>query len=133
MRLPQKPPTPPVKISGKLILRMVLTLLCIAVFMGIYFGLIAVSEATYVYIPVTQIYVALAAACAVAICVINRGFGNGLYTDPQSFIPADWDEEKKQRFIAGLPRRKKAKMILSAVILSLCVSVFADMISLYFF
>lgn len=132
LRLPQRPAPAPAKISKKLILRMLLTLVCIAIFMGIYFGLIAVSEATYTYIPVLQIYIFLAAACAVAICIINRGFGNGIYTDPQSFMPQDWDEEKKQKFISSLPRRKKAKLILSAVLLSLCISVFADIISLYF-
>lgn len=126
----QRPPLP-TKLQWRLIIRFCLALLCAGAFAAIYFGFIALSERLCIYIPILEIYCALAGACAISVCIICRGIGNGIFEHPELYVGADWDEAKKQSFMASLPRRKKAKKILSVVLFSLCISIAADFVMLY--
>lgn len=130
---PIKRPPAPTKVQWRLIIRLCLALLCAGAFMAIYFGVVALSEYLRVYIPILEIYCLLAAACAVSICVLCRGLGNGIFEHPEDYFGTDWTEEKKQKFLAGLPRRKTAKKILSVILFSLCLSIAADFVMLFFF
>lgn len=130
---PIKRPPAPTKVQWRLIIRFCTALLCAGAFMAVYFGFIALSEELHVYIPILEIYCGLAGACAIAICIVCRGLGNGIFEHPEYYYGADWDEAKKQKFTASLPKRKKAKKALSVVLFSLCLSIAADLVKLYFF
>ena len=125
---PIKRPPAPTKVQWRLIIRFCAALLCAGVFMAVYFGFIALSEELRIYIPILEIYCGLAGACAIAVCIVCRGLGNGIFEHPE-----DWNEAKRQKFMDSLPRRKRARKALSVVLFSLCLSIAADLVKLYFF
>ena len=115
---PIKRPPAPTKVQWRLIIRFCTALLCAGAFMAVYFGFIALSEELRVYIPILEIYCGLA---------------NGIFEHPEDYFGADWNEAKRQTFMDSLPRRKRAKKALSVVLFSLCLSIAADLVKLYFF
>ena len=130
---PVKRPPAPTKVQWRLIIRFCAALLCAGVFMAVYFGFIALSEELRIYIPILEIYCGLAGACAIALCIVRRGLGNGIFEHPEDYFGADWNEAKRQKFMDSLPRRKRARKALSVVLFSLCLSIAADLVKLYFF
>lgn len=97
--------------------------------MILYFGMIALSDEIYIYIPIMEIYTILIAILVCASVVVNAGIGKTPPTPEE--LPQKWDEDKKQKFIASFSKRKKTVKIFSFCTLALVFPLFVDIIHLW--
>jgi len=103
----------------------------------IYFGLaelsVALSEKAgeQIYIPVMEIYTILAAILIGATVVVNAGMRRG-EMPTELDLPDEWSSERKAKFLASVPKRKKAAKILSLIIIALIVPIFCELASWWF-
>lgn len=103
----------------------------------IYFGLaelsVALSEKAgeQIYIPVMEIYTILAAILIGATVVVNAGMRRG-ETPTELDLPDEWSSERKAKFLASVPKRKKAVKVLSLIIIALIVPIFCELATWWF-
>ena len=76
------------------------------------------------------IYYGALGASALAYVIINRGFALDSLT--YATLPPDWSAEKKVAFLAARDKRKKGSKWLLTLIFPLCLTVFFDIIYLFF-
>ena len=76
------------------------------------------------------LYYGALAASALAYVIYNRGFAADKLT--YSSLPKDWSEEKKHSFLMQRDEKKKKSKWLLTIIFPLCLTVFFDIIYLYF-
>lgn len=82
------------------------------------------------YLSVLIAYMAVETIFILAYLIYNRGFSRKGVT--REMLPDDWDEEKKDKFIAsGEERLKKSRWML-VIILAFLFTFFAEIIELYF-
>ena len=82
------------------------------------------------YLSVLIAYMAVETIFILAYLIYNRGFSRKGVT--REMLPEDWDEEKKDKFIAsGEERFKKSRWML-VIILAFLFTFFAEIIELYF-
>ena len=88
------------------------------VLLAIWYGCMAVGEATYndnLFFGVMIAYFLVFAATLVTYLAYNRGFVNKNVT--ADMLPADWSEEKKQSFLAAeKARMQKSRWMLTVII-----------------
>ena len=75
------------------------------------------------------IYYALLFCLGVAYVIYNRGFAYDKLTEAN--LPADWSGAKKQEFLAARDKRKKNSKWLLTLISPLCLTIFFDIIYLF--
>lgn len=126
---PAKKPTDGKKLAVSRVLLALLLVACVGLSGGIYFYFVNYTEETFVYIPVTEIYCIAAGALVCAAVIINCGFSKDVPTR-DALNPA-WSDEKRDRFIASFPARKKAVKILAFITVCLAVPVLLDYIRLF--
>lgn len=103
----------------------------------IYFGLaelsVALSEKAgeQIYIPVMEIYTILAAILIGATAVVNAGMRRG-EMPTELDLPDEWSSERKAKFLASVPKRKKAVKVLSLIIIALIVPIFCELATWWF-
>ena len=103
----------------------------------IYFGLaelsVALSEKAgeQIYIPVMEIYTILAAILIGATVVVNAGMRRG-EMPTELDLPDEWSSERKAKFLASGPKRKKAVKVLSLIIIALIVPIFCELATWWF-
>ena len=103
----------------------------------IYFGLaelsVALSEKAgeQIYIPVMEIYTILAAILIGATVVVNAGMRRG-EMPTELDLPDEWSSEIKAKFLASVPKRKKAVKVLSLIIIALIVPIFCELATWWF-
>lgn len=76
------------------------------------------------------LYYGALAASSLAYVIINRGFSLDRLT--ADTLPPDWSEERKQSFLSARDERKRKSRWLLTVIFPLCLTVFFDIIYLFF-
>ncbi len=75
------------------------------------------------------IYYGLLAASGLAYVLYNRGFAYDKLTEAN--LPADWSGAKKGEFLAARDKRKKDSKWLLTLIIPLCLTIFFDIIYLF--
>lgn len=95
----------------------------------IYFGIVALSSAILVYIPIIEIYTVLIGLLVCASLIVNAGMEKTPPTPDE--LPEKWGSDKKQKFIDSFPKRKKATKILAFITIALCVPLFVDIIQIW--
>ena len=130
--VPDKSPKKPINV--KLIITVAIASVLSTI---IYFGLaelsVALSEKAgeQIYIPVMEIYTILAAILIGATVVVNAGMRRG-EMPTELDLPDEWSSERKAKFLASVPKRKKAAKILSLIIIALIVPIFCELASWWF-
>lgn len=98
--------------------RLLATVGLTAVLLVIWYGCMAVGEATHndnLFFGVMIAYFLVFAATLITYLAYNRGFVNKNVT--AEMLPADWSEEKKQEFLAAEKARvQKSRWMLTVII-----------------
>ena len=98
--------------------RLLATVGLTAVLLVIWYGCMAVGEATHndnLFFGVMIAYFLVFAATLITYLAYNRGFVNKNVT--AEMLPADWSEEKKQEFLAAEKARvQKSRWVLTVII-----------------
>ena len=98
--------------------RLLATVGLTAVLLVIWYGCMAVGEATHndnLFFGVMIAYFLVFAATLITYLAYNRGFVNKNVT--AEMLPADWSEEKKQSFLAAeKARAQKSRWMLTVII-----------------
>lgn len=95
------------------------------VFFGAYCLLVMKWNINWIF----WIYYGLLAASGLAYVLYNRGFAYDKLTEHN--LPADWSAEKKKEFLATRDRRKKNSKWILTLIIPLCLTIFFDVIYLF--
>ena len=106
-------------------LALVLSINTLLIF-GIYCFFVMRQDINWIF----WVYYGALAASALAYVIINRGFALDKLTP--SSLPPDWSEEKKQGFLRARDERKRKSKWLLTIIFPLCLTVFFDIIYLFF-
>lgn len=96
------------------------------VFFGIYCFFVMRQGINWIF----WLYYGALAASALAYVIINRGFALDKLT--YSSLPREWTDEKKNAFLSARDERKKKSKWLLTIIFPLCLTVFFDIIYLFF-
>ena len=96
------------------------------VFFGVYCLLVMKWNINWIF----WIYYGALAVAGLAYVVINRGFALDSLT--YATLPPEWSAEKKVAFLAARDKRKKSSKWLLTLIFPLCLTVFFDIIYLFF-
>ena len=82
------------------------------------------------YLLVLVAYMAVETVFVIAYLFYNRGFSRKGVT--REMLPDDWDDEKKDAFIASGEERLKRSRWMRVIILAFLFTFFAEIIELYF-
>ena len=82
------------------------------------------------YLLVLVAYMAVETVFILAYLIYNRGFSRKGVT--REMLPDDWDDEKKDAFIASGEERLKRSRWMLVIILAFLFTFFAEIIELYF-
>ena len=108
----------PVPLDRETKRRLLATVGLTAVLLVIWYGCMAVGEATHndnLFFGVMIAYFLVFAATLITYLAYNRGFVNKNVT--AEMLPADWSEEKKQEFLAAEKARvQKSRWMLTVII-----------------
>lgn len=103
-------------------------LLCVntVLFFGVYCFFVMRLNINWLF----WVYYGLLAAASLAYVIVNRGFAEDKLT--YASLPAEWTDEKKRAFLSARDERKKRSKWLLTIIFPLCITVFFDIIYLFF-
>jgi len=82
------------------------------------------------YIWVFWLYYAALAAVALGYVIYNRGFSREKLTLAE--LPSDWSDKQKADFLAERDERKKKSKWLLTLLFPLCLTIFFDVMYLFF-
>ena len=76
------------------------------------------------------IYTVAAAALMIAFVAVNRGFT--MERTPEEDLPAEWDGEKKRKYLESEEKRRKAAKTIMLFLMPILITLLLDMAELYF-
>lgn len=76
------------------------------------------------------IYTIAAAALMIAFVAVNRGFT--MERTPEEDLPAEWDGEKKRKYLESEEKRRKAAKTIMLFLMPILITLLLDMAELYF-